>query len=178
MEGVEASAPIILEAGTLRELQLQISKAGLPFIKNGSPEKCVTLNVQYHFRQTFCCGEELVRLEAGDARERIKWVGLRQRDDVVRPRIDPKLTLVKILHNERIAHFCDVRDTIDTLGKVGPIFQTDPVSPCRNIRARRSRLIQIRILILYVIRFEPGPAVVVLSIVDVGIKANVHAPPP
>src|SRR5260370_29576791 len=157
MEGVEASAPIILEAGTLRELQLQISNAGLPFIKNGSPEKCVTLNVQYHFWQTFCCGEELVCLEASDARERVKWVCLCQRDDVVRHRIDPKLTLVKILHNERIAHFCDVRDTVDALGKISPIFQAEPVSPCRNGRARRGRLIHVWVLILYVIGFEPDP---------------------
>jgi hypothetical protein len=64
MEGVETIRAVVLKTCALRELQPQISKAGLAFIKNGSPEKCVTLNVQYHFRQTFCCGEELVSLKA------------------------------------------------------------------------------------------------------------------
>src|SRR5204863_3343150 len=64
------------------------------------------------------------------------------------------------------------------LGKIRPIFQAEPVSSCRNIFARRSRLIQQRVLILYVIGFESGPTVVVLSIFDVGIKANGHPSPP
>src|SRR5438067_5519248 len=106
MESIETSGAIIFKAGALRELQPQVSEAGFALIENWPAEECVTLNVQYYFRQAFCCRKKLVRLKAHDPCQRVKRVRLRQGDDVIRVRIDSKFPLIKILHNVLITQFC------------------------------------------------------------------------
>src|SRR5437762_6143045 len=175
MKSIEASRAIILKTRTLRELQPQVSEAGFAFIENWPAEKRVTFDVQYDFRQALCCREKLVRLKARDSRQRIKGIRFRQCDDVVRNRVDTKFPLVKILHNILITQLCQISDAVDIIGKIRPIQQAEPVTPSRNVLSWHGRLILVRILVLDVVSFELGPAVLVLAIFDAGIKANGHA---
>src|SRR5437773_746990 len=71
-----------------------------------------------------------------------------------------------------------VSDAVDVFGKIRPILQAEPVTPGRNTRSWHSRVIYVRILVLDVIRLDLGPAVVVFSIFDSGIKTNGHTTPP
>src|SRR5437588_10520540 len=103
MEGIETSGAVILKTRTFRKLQLQIGKAGLALVKNGSTEKAVTLDVQYDFRQTLCCGEEVVRLKTRDARDGEKRVRFRQCDHIVWNRINAKFARIEVLHHILIA---------------------------------------------------------------------------
>ena len=137
----------------------------------------MTLNVQYHFRQTFRCREELVRLKTRDSCQGEKRVDLGQRDDVVRDRIDTKLSRIEVLHNPLVAEFGDISDAVDVLGKISSIFQTEPVSSSGDILSRYPCLIQIRILILDVIGPDLGRTAVVLPIIYGRIKANRETAP-
>jgi hypothetical protein len=110
----------------------------------------MTLNVQYHFRRTFCCGEKVVRLKTLDACKGEKRVCLSQCDHIVWHRIDSELTRIEILHNVLIAQFREVSDAVDVFGKIRPIFQAKPVPIGRNILSRHVRLIYVRVLIINV----------------------------
>src|SRR6266540_2903072 len=97
---------------------------------------------------------------------------------IVRNRIDPKLALVKVLHHVLVAQFRSVRDTVDVISKVRPIFQAQPISPGRNTVPRHSRLIQVRVLILNVKGLYPRLPVLVLPIINNGIEADGGAATP
>src|SRR5205823_12558445 len=122
--------------------------------------------------------EEFVRRKTRDARQGGKGVGFCYCDDVVRIGIDTKFPVIKILHNERIAQFGEASGAVDVVGKIRPVLQAEPVTPGRNARSWHTRVIYFRILVLDVISLDLGPAVVVLSIFDSGIKANGHTTPP
>src|ERR1700757_1202120 len=154
MEGVETSGAVILKTRAFGELQLQIGKAGLAFVKNGSPEEAVALDVQYDFRQTLCRGEELVCLKTRDARYSEKRVCFRQCHHIVWNRINTELAWIVVLHDVRIAKLRNVRDGVYVIGKVRPIFQAKPVSIGRDILPRHVRLIYIRVLIINVKSLE------------------------
>src|SRR6266436_639501 len=172
MEGVETSGAVILKTPPLRVLELQIGKAGLAFVKNRSTEEPVALNVQHNFRQTLCCGEELVRLKTRNARDGEKRVCFRQCDHIVWNRINAKLARIEVLHHILIAKLRDVRDAIDVIGKVCPIFQAETVSRGRNLLPHLGRLIYIRVLVINKKGFYLRLTVLVLPIIDNGIEAD------
>src|SRR6266436_115013 len=172
MKGVETSGAVILKTRAFRELQLQIGKAGLAFVKNGSPEEGVALDVQYDFRQTLCCGEEVVRLKTRYARDGEKRVCLRQCDHIVWNRINAKFARIEVLHHILIAKLRDVRDAVYVIGKVCPIFQAETVSLGRNLLPRYVRLIYIRVLVINKKGFYPRLTVLVLPIINNGIEAD------
>src|SRR6266496_892970 len=162
MEGVQTIRAIILEARILRELQPQIGKAGLAFIENGSTKKGMTFDVQYDFRLAFSCGEKLIRLKTFDCCQGIERIRLCHRDHIVRNRIDAELPLEEILHYVWIAELGEIGDAINIVYKVGRICQANPVSPGRNVFSRNVGFIQVRVLILEVVCFEPRLAVIVV----------------
>ena len=136
MKGIETDGAVILKARAVGKCSLQIGKAAFAFVENGSAKKRVALNVQDHFRQTFGLVEEIVRLKTRDSRQGIERVRLRDCDHVVRNRIDTKLTLVEILHDEGIAQLRNINDAVDVIGKVRAVLQTDSVSSGRNCSSR------------------------------------------
>src|SRR6266480_349035 len=172
MEGIETSGAVILKTRAFRELQLQIGKAGLAFVKNGSPEEPVALNVQHYFRQTLCCGEELVRLKTRDAGDGEKRVCFGQCDHIVWNRINTKLAWIEILHHILIAKLGDVRDGIYIISKVRPIFEAKSVSSGRNLLPRYVRLIYFGVLVLNKKGFQSRLTVLVLAIINNGIEAD------
>src|SRR6202040_2823310 len=145
VKGIEADGAVILKARSVGKCSLQIGKSGFAFVENGSAEKRVALNIQDHFRQTLGLVEELVRLKTHDSRQGVERVGLGNRDHIVWNRIDAKLTLVEILHHERIAQLRNVHDAVDVIGKVGAVLQADSVSSGRNCSARQTRTIYQRV---------------------------------
>ncbi|KAF5408982.1 MAG: hypothetical protein Udaeo2_08470 [Candidatus Udaeobacter sp.] len=120
----------------------------------------MTFDVQHNFRLAFGCGEKLIRLKTFDRRERIKRIRLCHRDHVVWNGIDAELPLKEILHNKLIAELGEIGDAINIVCKVGRICQANPVSSGRNVFSRNVGFIQVRILVLEIIRFEPRLAVV------------------
>ena len=135
----------------------------------------MAFDVQYDFRLTFCCREKLVCLKTFDRRESVKGIRLCHRDHIVRNRINAELPLVEILHDIFIAELGEIGEAIDIVCEVGRICQTDAVSSGRHILSRDRRVIQVRILVLEVIGFEPRLAVI--EVIDGRIEAQGQAAP-
>ena len=108
----------------------------------------MALNVQHHFRLTFCGGEEIVRLKTLDPGESKKRICLCYCDDVVRNGINPKLSLEEILHHVLVAQLRNIRDAVDGIGKVGVVFEAEPVSRFRHTCSWYIRLIDVGVLIV------------------------------
>src|SRR5207245_8634910 len=98
-------------------------------------KELVRLNAQYHFRQTLSLLEEIVRLKTGDRGQRIKRIGLGQRDHIVWNGIDPELALVEVLHHKRVAQLRDIDDSVDVFGKLSSIFQAQTISVGWDVRS-------------------------------------------
>ena len=79
------------------------------------------------------------------------------------------------MHNKRIAQLGQISDAVDVVGKVRPIFQTKTVSAGRNILSWQGRVILQRVLVLNIICFEIGVAVVVLAIFNMRFETEGHA---
>ena len=135
----------------------------------------MTFDVQYHFRLAFCCSEKLVRLKTLDSRQGVKRVRLCHREHIVRNGIDAKLTLEEVLHHVLVTQLGEIGDAINIVCKVGRICEANPVSPGGNVLSRNVGFIQVRVLILEVIRFQPCLAVV--EIIHGRIQAHGYTAP-
>src|SRR5437879_6238973 len=103
MKCVQPDRTVILEFRIAREIPVQISHAGFAFVENWTAEKCVPFDVQNDFGKAFRLFEKLICLEASDSSHSVKRIRFRDRDDVVRHRIDAKSALKKILHHKGVA---------------------------------------------------------------------------
>ena len=135
----------------------------------------MAFDVQYHFRLAFSCGEKLVRLKALDGRQGIKRVRLCHREHIVRNRIDAELTLEEVLHHVLVTQLGQIGDAVNVICKVGRICQANPVSPGRNVFSRNVGFIQVRVLVLEVVCFEPRLAVV--EVIHGRIQAHGYTAP-
>src|SRR5204863_3953883 len=110
---IEPERAVVVVGGTSRKISTQLGEARFALVENRSAEERQAFYIQRHFRQTFRCLEEIVRLEPPDRGQRVVRICFRDRDDVVRLRIQLKLALEKILEDEFVAELGDVRDAGD-----------------------------------------------------------------
>src|ERR1051326_923274 len=172
MKRIQTIGAIILKPRTLRELQPQIRETSFAFIKYGSAKECMPFDIQYDFRRTFRGREEVIRLKALDGCQCVKRIRLGHRDHIVGNRVDAKFTLIKVLHQVRIAKLCEIRGRVNVVGKVRAIFQAKTVPTGRDILTDLRGLIDVRVLIINVKRLYPRLTVLVFAVIDNRIESD------
>src|SRR5229473_3339811 len=132
----------------------------------------MTFDVEHDLRQALRCLKEIICLETSDRGERVKRVGLSHRNHVVRIGIDSKFTLIKILHQKRVAQLRDIHDSGDVFGEIGRVLQGQAVSVRQYLTARNGGRINVRVLVVDVIGLDLEITRFVLSVINVRIKPD------
>ena len=102
MEGIDPPGAVVFKTGIARKIAMQIRDSGFTFIENWTVKDRGPFHVEHHFGQALGCIEETIGLESGDGGQRINGIGFGNRNNIVRLRINPELTLIKILHDEGV----------------------------------------------------------------------------
>ena len=164
MKRIQAKHAVILEVRAARKVAVKFGYTGFALVINWPAEKRMTFYVEHHFGQTFGFLEKFVRLKPSDRRQRVKGIRFCNCNHVVRLRIYPKFTLIKILHDKRIAQFCDVDRPVNIIGKEIAILERDSIARTGNVAARERRLVHFGIEIIEQISAQFRPALVVFAI--------------
>src|SRR6266404_4023332 len=172
MERVETLRAVILDTRTFRELEPQIGKAGLAFVKYRPAKERVPFDVEYHFRLAFRSGEEIVclkKLDPGEGKNRVYFC---HRDHIVWNRINPKFSLEEILHHVLVTQLGDVGDAIDGVGEIRVVLEAEPVSRLRDTHSRYVGLIDVRVLVVDVKSSYPRHTGFVFPIFNCRLKTD------
>src|ERR1043166_8302762 len=172
MKCVQTDCSVILESGAVWKREPQIREAGLTFVKNRAAKERMPLDVERNFWQTLGRFEKLIGLEPSGRADGVKRVQFGHRHDVALDRIEPKFVLVKILHHVWVAKLRHIDNAVDVIREVGAIFQADTITAGRHRAARQARSIYQRILVLKVIGFELGHAVIIRAVVNLRLKTK------
>jgi hypothetical protein len=158
-------------------LEPQIGETGFAFVKYRPAKERVPFDVEYDFRLAFRGGEEIVRLKTLDPGEGENRVYFCQRYYVVWNRINPKLSLEKILHHVLVTQLGDVGDAIDGVGEIRVVLDAEPVSRFRNTDSRDVGLIDLGVLVVDVKTFYPRHTALVFPIFNCRVQTDGWASP-
>ena len=103
MERIDPQCAVILKVRTACEVSVKIGQARFPLVKNWPTKKRGSLNVEHDFGEPLGCFEEAIGLKSPDGGERINRIRFRDREHIIRLRVELEFAWIKILQQELVA---------------------------------------------------------------------------